>query len=138
MNTTTQKTLIEVALAKLSADPKLAYEFDRAAMIEAPGKKRAEAVALALDALAAKRAAYNATKQASVAKKIAGYARTKLAQAVAPLKGRPDKRQGALPLNRWHLVHLMAEAKQGNTEAAAELSRRGYIESAGIYHYQTK
>ena len=137
MNTTNQK-LIDVALAKLNADPQLAEEFDRAAMTEAPGKKRAEAVALALKALAAKRSATNATKQASVAKKIAGFARTKLAQAVAPLKGRPDKRQGPLPLNRWHLIHLMAEAKQGNTEAAAELSRRGYIESAGIYHYQTK
>ena len=136
MNTTNQK-LIDVALAKLTADPKLAEEFDRAAMIEAPGKKRAEAVALALEALAAKRSATTATKRASVAKKIAGFARTQLKKAVAPL-ARRDKRQGPLPLYRWHLIHLMAEAKQGNTEAAAELSRRGYVESAGIYHYQTK
>jgi hypothetical protein len=137
MNTTNQK-LIDVALAKLSTDPQLAEEFDRAAMIEAPGKSRAEAVALALDALNAKRTATNATRQASVAKKIAGFARTQLKKAVAPLKGRPDKRQGPLPLSQWHLMHLMSEAKQGNNEAAAELSRRGYVESAGIYHYQTK
>ena len=39
---------------------------------------------------------------------------------------RPDRRQGDLPIDKWHVQHVMQAAEKGEPQAIAEIKKRGY------------
>ena len=117
---------INAAMAKMDADPQLAKAFDEARRIDFPqAKTRREAAALGLIALEAKRRSTAATTTAKTLRSVATKAATTFKKAVAAVT-RPDRRVGDLPLDKWHVQHVMQAAEKGDPQAIAEINRRGY------------
>ena len=118
---------INAAMAKMDADPQLAKAFDEARRIDFPqAKTRREAAALGLIALEAKRRSTAATSTARTLRTVASKAATTFQKAVSAIKPRTDKRQGDLPLDQWHVQHVMQAAEKGDQLAVAEIKKRGY------------
>ncbi len=115
---------INHALKLMDNDPQLAADFDKVRSSQFPNKTRREAAELALIALEAKQHAALAAERSKALKHLATTAVSKLKSFVT--MGRPDKRQGDLPLDQWHVQHVMQAAERGDTAAIAELQRRGY------------
>jgi hypothetical protein len=127
MNSTKQ---IDAAMKRLEDDPQLARDFDELRRTEYPGKTRREAAALGLAALEARRDAALASVRAKAMKYTANVAAKTFKKAlatVAAITKRPaDKRVGDLPLDQWHVQHVMQAAEKGDQLAVAEIQRRGY------------
>ena len=125
----TKTEQLDAAMRRLDSDEELAADFDNLRRTEYPGKTRREAAALGLIALEAKRDSALATQRAKAMKHAATAAVTtfkKAVKAVATITKRPDKRQGDLPLDQWHVQHVMQAAEKGDQLAVAELAARGY------------
>ena len=116
---------IDEAMKRLDADPQLAADFDEMRRKEYRGKTRREAAALGLVALEARRRSTAATSTAKTLKTVAKKAVTSFRSALAVVT-RPDRRQGDLPLDKWHVQHVMQAAEKGDQLAVAEINRRGY------------
>jgi hypothetical protein len=126
MNSTTKQ--IDAALRRLDADPVLAAEFENLRRTEWPGRTRREAAAAGLAAIQARNEAALATQRATAMKHLATTAVTSFKKAVAAItpKRPADKRVGDLPLDQWHVHHVMQAAEKGDPVAIAEIQRRGY------------
>ena len=116
---------IDEAMRRLDADPNLAADFDEMRRTEYRGKTRREAAALGLIALEAKRRSTAATTTAKSLRTVASKAATAFKSALAAVT-RPDRREGDLPLDKWHVQHVMQAAEKGDPQAIAEINRRGY------------
>ena len=122
---------IDAAMKRLDSDPALAAEFENLRRAEWPGKTRREAAALGLAAIQAKNEAALAAQRATAMKHTASVAAKTFKKAVAAVAAittkRPaDKRVGDLPLDQWHVQHVMQAAEKGDQVAVAEIQRRGY------------
>ena len=120
-------------MQKLKDDPQLAAEFDQTRKIEFPtATSRREACELGLKAIEAKNLAALAVIRAKAMKYSAASAVKVFKSAVAAItpKRPTDKRVGALPLDQWAFGHLAKAAEAGDTKAAAELTARGFTQTA--------
>ena len=116
---------IDEAMRRLDADPKLAAEFDQMRSRDYPNASRRKACELGLAALVAHRRATAATTTAKTLRTVARKAHSTFKSALAAVT-RPDRRQGDLPLDKWHVQHVMQAAEKGDPQAIAEINRRGY------------
>ena len=117
---------IDEAMKRLDADPKLGAEFDAMRSRDYPNASRRKACELGLAALEAHRRATCATTTAKTLRTVATKAATTFQKAVSAIKPRTDKRQGDLPLDQWHVQHVMQAAEKGDQLAVAEIKKRGY------------
>ena len=116
---------IDEAMRRLDADPHLASEFDQMRSRDYPNASRRKACELGLAALVAHRRATAATTTAKSLRTVASKAAGAFKSAVAAVT-RPDRRQGDLPIDKWHVQHVMQAAEKGDPQAIAEINRRGY------------
>jgi hypothetical protein len=131
----TRTQQIDAAMQKLQDDPLLAKQFDESRKIDFPqAVTRREACEAGLKAIEAKQLAQLAKVRALAMKNNASLAARTFKKAVAAVatitKPRADKRQGALPYDRWAFGHLATAATAGDKAAQVELAARGYTQTS--------